>query len=101
MTSVPPEIEGASVLCAATLDDRCRWTGLCRHHRDGIPLDVASFLAICETGGIYYLFGCDSTWCPQSETRHWTLDEAKAQAEYEYDGIGKCWVDLALLLPPP
>jgi hypothetical protein len=38
-----------------------------------------------------YLFGCDSDWNVVTDTWHESVDEAKEQAEFEYEGISKTW----------
>jgi len=56
-----------------------------------------SGLAICQHPGesAYYLYGCDADWRSITDTWHQTLDEAKRQAEFEYEGVCKTWIDLA------
>jgi len=88
------EIGAVPLLFYAIPDARVRWTRNCRHFKDGKPLDPPVFLAICGGNDSYYLFGCESTGEPQSETLHKTLAEAKRQAELEYEGITKCWEEL-------
>jgi hypothetical protein len=50
-------------------------------------------LAICQYAGepYYYLFGCDADWQSVTDTWHETLAEAKAQAEFEYEGVTATW----------
>ena len=50
-------------------------------------------LAVCQPADAeeFYLFGCDSGWNVVSDTWHQSLDEAKKQAEFEYEGISKTW----------
>jgi hypothetical protein len=40
-----------------------------------------------------YLFCCDSEWEVLTDTWHSSVDNAKAQAEFEYEGISKLWKD--------
>lgn len=51
-------------------------------------------LIICfnESEQAFYLFGCDEDWQVVTDTWHQTLDEAKHQAEFEYEGISKTWI---------
>lgn len=51
-------------------------------------------LAICQYEGedAFYLFGCDPEWRTVTDTWHQTLDGAKSQAEFEYEGVGKTCV---------
>ena len=50
-------------------------------------------LAICQPPGAqeFYLFGCDADWNVVTDTWHQNLDQAKEQAEFEYEGISKTW----------
>jgi glycosyltransferase involved in cell wall biosynthesis len=92
----PPAIDGVPVIAFAILDSRVRWTGRCRHFRNGESQPPAQALAIC--GGAdswHYLIGCSSDWQPLTETRHRTLEETKRQAEYEFAGVGGCWNELS------
>jgi hypothetical protein len=49
-------------------------------------------LAICQGDHGFYLFGCDADWQSVTDTWHQTFDEAKGQAEFEYDGVSDTWV---------
>jgi len=53
----------------------------------------AAGLAICHHEGedCFYLFGCDSSWNTVTDTWHQSLDDALAQAEFEYEGVSKTW----------
>jgi hypothetical protein len=50
-------------------------------------------LAICQYSGdsAYYLFGCDEEWRPITDTWHQTVEQAKEQAEFEYEGVTRTW----------
>ena len=55
----------------------------------------AEALAICvdpKENGVY-LFYCDNSWQVITDTWHATIEEAKAQAEFEYAGISQQWKD--------
>jgi len=41
----------------------------------------------------FYLFGCDPDWNVVTDTWHESVDDAKEQAEFEYEGISKTWSD--------
>jgi hypothetical protein len=60
-------------------------------------MEAMAGLAICQPTGTqeFYLFGCDSDWNVVSDTWHQSLNEAKEQAEFEYEGISKTWSCLA------
>jgi len=40
-----------------------------------------------------YLFYCDREWQVLADTWHPSVKNAKAQAEFEYEGISKLWKD--------
>jgi hypothetical protein len=50
-------------------------------------------LAICHQAseGAFYLFGCDADWQSVTDTWHQTVEDAKHQAEFEYEGVNKTW----------
>jgi hypothetical protein len=50
-------------------------------------------LAICQYPGdtAYYLFGCDEAWRTITDTWHETLQRAREQAEFEYEGVTSTW----------
>jgi hypothetical protein len=81
------------------IDHRHRHTGNCRQIVAGVIQGPAAGLAICqyERENSYYLFGCDERWSTVTDTRHQTLDEAMAQAEFEYEGATATWQRPALL----
>jgi hypothetical protein len=37
------------------------------------------------------LFGCDKEWHHITDTWHESLEEAKRQAEFEYEGVSATW----------
>lgn len=89
----PIAINDAKVICVTILDRRHRYTGNCLQLRDGHALFPPYGLAICkydEDDG-YYLFACDDEWRVQSDTYHASIDEARAQAEFEYCGTSSTW----------
>lgn len=90
----PSEVGGARVICFSPLDERHRCTGNTRHLNHGELIGPAAGLVIAQYEGesAFYLFGCDDAWRTQSDTWHQTLDEAKGQAEFEYEGVSKTWL---------
>ena len=56
-------------------------------------LGPAAALAICQYEGDsqYYLFYCDDEWNVRTDTCHQSLDDAKDQAEFEYEGVSALW----------
>jgi len=49
-----------------------------------------------KVGGPFYLLYCDSEWRSLTDTWHETLEDTKAQAAFEYEGIAQAWE----ILPP-
>ena len=93
MKPAPQQINGARVICYTPIDDRHSHTGNCRQIVRGVLQGAAAGLAICYFDGeeAYYLFGCDEDWNPVTDTWHQNLDEAKQQAEFEYQGVSATW----------
>ena len=92
-TNVPASLGGAVVLKAARLFPAAH-TGNTRHSVAGAPLKAASRLAIAQYPGQpgFYLFYCDDAWAVMTDTWHQTMDDAEAQAEFEYKGSSNAWV---------
>jgi len=93
VNDAPKEIEGAAVILFTTIDSRHVPTGGCRHVVRGVLEGPASGLAICRYPGDvgYYLFGCDSDWNSVTDTFHETVEQAKSQAEFEYQHVSLTW----------
>ena len=93
MDHPPNELNRARVICLAEVSDTVAPTGKTTHRRAGNKLGPAAALAICQYpgDGQFYLFYCDEAWAVLTDTCHLTLDEAKAQAEFEYNGISNRW----------
>jgi hypothetical protein len=90
-------IDGARVICFTPIDRRHRFTGACRQVVEGELMGPMAGLAICQYRGDdgFYLFGCDAQWNTVTDTWHATLEEAKDQAEFEYEGTGSTWIAVA------
>jgi hypothetical protein len=91
----PQSITEAVVLSWTTIDDRHRPTEKTRHLVDGKVQGAMAGLAICqypEDPG-FYLFYCDTDWKPTTDTWHATIEQAKRQAECEYEGTLATWSD--------
>jgi hypothetical protein len=97
MKSAPRSIGGAKVICFTPIDSRHRHTGNCRQIVAGVLQGAAAGLAICQYEGQdgYYLFGCNAEWDSVTDTWHQTLEEAKEQAEFEYEGVSETWAHYA------
>ena len=93
MNQAPIEIDGARLICFAEITDAIGPTAKTTHSRGAEILGPARGLAICQFAGDsqFHLFYCDEDWTVLTDTCHMTLDEAKDQAQFEYDGISKCW----------
>jgi hypothetical protein len=76
-----------------SIDERHRATGKCKQLVGGVIIGPASALAICHYDGEdgFYLFGCDENWNTVTDTLHETVEEAQAQAEFEYEGVSATW----------
>lgn len=85
------------MICYSPIDQRHRYTEACNHIVAGQLVGAVSGLAICQPAGEdgFYLFGCDSEWQTVTDTWHPTFDDAKHQAEIEYEGVSKTWIDAA------
>ncbi len=85
------------MICYSPIDQRHRFTEACNQVAAGQLMGAMSGLAICQDAGEdgFYLFGCDSEWQAVTDTWHQTLDDAKHQAEFEYEGVNKTWIDTA------
>ena len=79
------------------IDERHRATGACRHYHDGQVVGVASWLAICrfDEGDACYLFRYHAAMDRYSDTFHESVEDAKHQAEFEYEGVSSTWIDAA------
>src|SRR5260370_39641540 len=93
MGPAPREIDGAEVVCFTPIDKRHHPTDSCNHFVAGVLQGPAAGLAIGRYSGedCYYLFGCNAAWESVSDTCHRKIEDAKAQAEFEYAGVSATW----------
>jgi hypothetical protein len=93
MHQPPKEIDGARVVCFAVVTPGVEPTGAATHRRGGQILGPARALAICQYTGesSFYLFYCGEDWTVHTDTFHLSLEGAKHQAEFEYEGISGFW----------
>ena len=93
MRPIPRTINDANVVCFTPIDRRHRPTGACRHTVDGVPQPPFAALAVCRYGddGGYYLLYCDEEWNAVTDTWHATVEDAIAQAEFEFEGTSATW----------
>lgn len=93
MMSAPKGIGGAKVVLYTPIDGGHRHTGNCRQIVAGVLMGAAAGLAIRRYEGedLFYLLCCDENWETLTDTWHQTLEEAKGQAEFEYEGVSGTW----------
>jgi hypothetical protein len=95
MNPAPTIVGGAAVALYSPIDQRHRPTGGTRQIVAGVLQGPATGLAIGqpEVKDHFYLFGCDENWQVKTHTWHQTLEEAMDQAEFEYEGVRKTWLN--------
>jgi len=95
--SHPKELDGARLLYFAEITEAVCHTGRTIHRVNGQVLGPAGGLAICQYADStqFYLFYCSADWAVLTDTCHESLDEARHQAEWEYEGISKYWTPAA------
>ncbi len=91
MNPCPQVIGNATVLLHTLIDYRQRPTGKTTHIVGGTTLGTAAGLAICNADGGFYLFYCDPEWDVITDTWHQTVEDAKDQAEFEFEGVSGTW----------
>ena len=82
--NIPTIIGGGRVLFYTRIDER---------HVPRRPTATVPYgLAICdlEESGIF-LFTCEDDWMPIFDSWHASVDEAKRQAAFEFDGVDSTW----------
>jgi hypothetical protein len=87
----PDRIAEAPVVSYAVIDRECRATANCRHWQGDQLLGPAAGLLICRSGDAFFLYACNERWEPETDTWHETVEDAKEQAEFEYQGIRLKW----------
>jgi hypothetical protein len=91
MDPAPSELDGAKVVATAMVNDAVRPTGATTHTGPDGVVPTASALAIVMGEAGVYLFYCDREWQVLADTWHSSVNNAKAQAEFEYEGISTQW----------
>ena len=90
--SPPPAISGLPVVCFSPIDGRHHPTGATHLSAGGADVSTPEGVVICrESETSYYLFYCDVRWKPMTDTWHESVKAAKAQAEFEFEGVGETW----------
>ena len=87
---------GRKVICFARLAKGIRKTEKTTHNlTGGDPADFKGLVIVEErAGAAYYLFYCNEQWEVLTDTWHRTLDDAKSQAEFEFEGVAQAWESL-------
>lgn len=88
MTSTPPsELDGAEVFMFALVGAAQRPTGATVHSVTGFS-EVFRGLALARyEENEVYLFYCDEEWNVVSDTWHANVEDAMAQARFEFEGL--------------
>lgn len=92
--SPPSTLEGGRVVLWSTIDERHQRTGLGWQLLHGRPApEPAWAVAICEAADRegFLLVSCKGDWVPFARTWYPTLEEARRQVEFEYDGLQSTW----------
>ncbi|MCA8991804.1 MAG: hypothetical protein KDA88_07485 [Planctomycetaceae bacterium] len=96
MNSNPMTLDGARVFAIAHITNDVKPTGATVHRVDGFEVKSFAALAIaqyCDDRG-FYLFYCDEHWNVITDTYHDSLEDAKGQAAFEFEGIDAQWMCL-------
>ena len=91
MTPAPSEFDGDKAIATAVVNEAVHPTGATTHHGPDGAIPPASALAIVSGEAGFYLLYCDRDWQVLTDTWHASVENAKAQAEFEYSGISKQW----------
>jgi hypothetical protein len=92
--NIPSIIGGLRVLLCSRIDERHQQAGVGWQSLIEGNVKVRGWgVAICESadGDGFRLLTCEDDWTPVAHTRHPTLEEAKRQAEFEYEGLESTW----------
>lgn len=95
MAEPPQELDGASVVKFAVVTPEVQPTGTTHHTIGGADFGPAAALAVARypaRDGIY-LFYLDDDGRVVTDTWHPSLDDALAQAAFEYEGLR--WTDVS------
>ncbi|UCE89841.1 MAG: ClpX C4-type zinc finger protein [Pseudomonadota bacterium] len=95
MDEPPRIIDGALVQAFAICDASVRYTDKSSTYHDGKPIGNVPGLALCRdmrTGDLL-LFYCDENWETLGARGFESLEQAKQQAQMEYEGLSSRWRD--------
>lgn len=92
---IPEFINGTRVQLFTPIDGRHSPTGACVHTVGGESPGPVSALAICRHEGDpgFFLYYCDADFRALTDTWHASLEDARHQAEMEYEGVSETWVE--------
>lgn len=93
MTGCPATIGGAKTICYARLGAAAP-ASRTDHTVTGAQAAASSILVVAQdpNDDQYYLFGCDASYAAQTDTCHATIEDALAQASFEYPELTLEWV---------
>ena len=82
--NIPTIIGGGRVLHYTRIDER----HVARKESTDLPYGVA----ICDVEGSgIFLFTCEDDWMPVFDSWHASIEEAKRQAAFDFDGVDSSW----------
>lgn len=89
VSELPRKLDGADVLSYAAVAGDVRPTSRTRHVARGVELGPASALAIARYPNDqgFYLFYLDETGTVVTDTYHDSVEQARAQAAFEYRAL--------------
>jgi hypothetical protein len=91
MDSAPTDFGGDKVIATAVVSEAVRPTGATIHDGpDGVIPPANALAIVMGEAGVYLLY-CDREWQVLTDTWHSSVINAKAQAEFEYEGISAQW----------
>ncbi len=91
---IPGIIGAGRVVLYSRIDERHELTGAGWQMLHGEPaLRSAWGVAIteCIDRDGFFLLSCEEDWMPVAEAWYPSLEDAKCQAEFEYEGLGATW----------
>ncbi len=94
MNNPPEKLDDAQILFWTILDNRYKSTGETKHFINGnYKTDFYGLvIAKYEDEEGTYLFYCDSDWNVLTDTYHESIEAAKEQAEFEFEGTKNTWI---------
>jgi len=97
MNPPPTELDGARVSLWSPIDSRHKKTAVIRLYADGQEqLDFAgiAIAAYKKEGSGAYVFYCDSSWEVLNDCAYADVEEAKKEAELQFEGLNSTWLEL-------